>query len=439
MESTNVVAVAVEKPRYKSVVTKQGVATYTHWDGKKVYIAQARLAGWIGPSGEMSRSQKFDTMRDARAWLGKALTEMRAQGPQEQLKVVPTKVKLADLFASYVAKRDANGTLSGSISYMFKRLAKHEMLKDVLASNANGKLAMEYCTARRDGFGDSKPVDPSTIAPEFVRAAMAMREMGREHGWPKYDPWGKDVRESLVEAGLIDDSDERNRRPSGEEMDAMMAVFAQWEAANVVPMADIVSVAVMNAFRRKEITGLRWSDLDVTHSAIFCWNRKDSSRKARRRDKDGVLAKKGSRTLVPLFPEVLEILLRQPRAAHILLGRPTAGVVPGSKEDLIFPHSDDLVGQRWTDARKRVIEAMPHLAGIADLRFHDLRHEAISTFAPLMASSDAMMISGHKTERSFRRYINQTQEDAKRIAMKGAHIKVRSANRPYVVPLVRAA
>ena len=429
------------KARYKSVSAQQpGITKYEAWDSTVSYMVQARVAGWVGSNGEKSRSQKFDKLRDAQAWLSKQLTEMREEGPQALILRSPEKMTLAEVFAKYASMREADGTLSKDVRYCLNRIARHPLLANVKASQVNGKLAVDFCVSRRDGtqplaplagskhIRACKPCDPATISPEFVRAAMAMREVGKELGWKQYDPWNSDVRETLVDKGLIDDSDERSRRPTGEEMDAMMATLD-------TRMQDIATVAVINAFRRKEIAGLRWSDLDVAHSAIICWDRKDSSRKARLRNKDGKLQKRSSRNLVPLLPAALEVILRQPRAPHIQLGRPTVGVVPGSTEDLIFPVSGDHIGQLWNDARDIVAKSLPQ---IADLRFHDLRHEAISTFAPLMATSDAMQISGHKTERSFRRYINANPEDAKRISLKGANIRVKSAANK-VVAMLRAA
>jgi integrase len=155
-------------------------------------------------------------------------------------------------------------------------------------------------------------------------------------------------------------------------------------------MADIVRVAALNAFRRGELVELRWSAL--RGNAIMV-GRKDMTGEDGKRE-----------CLVPLLPAAMEILKRLPR---------TAG------EDRIIPVSGDTLGQRFTDACRAV--------KIEDLRFHDLRHEAISTISQHVGMSEAMMISGHKTAKHFMRYVNYGEEDAAKISAKLAGVTLKTA------------
>lgn len=65
---------------------------------------------------------------------------------------------------------------------------------------------------------------------------------------------------------------------------------------------------------------------------------------------------------------------------------------------------------------KRAFQNAVLRAGLSDLRFHDLRHEATSRFFELgLNSMEAAAITGHKDLRMLKRY---THLDASRLAAK---------------------
>jgi len=58
----------------------------------------------------------------------------------------------------------------------------------------------------------------------------------------------------------------------------------------------------------------------------------------------------------------------------------------------------------WAEAVKR--------AGLEDLRFHDLRHEAVSRFVEAgLADQQVAAISGHKSMQMLKRYTHLRGED----------------------------
>jgi integrase len=74
----------------------------------------------------------------------------------------------------------------------------------------------------------------------------------------------------------------------------------------------------------------------------------------------------------------------------------------------VFPISANAVRLAWKRARDK--------AGISDLRFHDLRHEAISRFFEMgLSVPEVALISGHKDPRMLFRY---TQLRAENVAAK---------------------
>ena len=70
----------------------------------------------------------------------------------------------------------------------------------------------------------------------------------------------------------------------------------------------------------------------------------------------------------------------------------------------IFPVTDVAVRQAWDRLVKR--------AGITNLRFHDLRHEAFSRFFEMgLSVPEIALISGHRDPRMLFRYTHLRAED----------------------------
>ena len=73
-------------------------------------------------------------------------------------------------------------------------------------------------------------------------------------------------------------------------------------------------------------------------------------------------------------------------------------------EDTVFPISTNALRLAWERAKKR--------AGITGLRFHDLRHEAISRFFEMgLSVPEVALISGHKDVRMLFRYTHLKPEN----------------------------
>ena len=128
-------------------------------------------------------------------------------------------------------------------------------------------------------------------------------------------------------------------------------------------MTDIVMLAIETGMRRGEILSIRENDINWKNCSIILMETKNQS--VRR---------------IPLTAAAREIVDRH-------------------KEYLPFPIKADSVSQAFERACKR--------AGADDLRFHDLRHEALSRFfekglnVPQVAS-----ISGHRDYRMLARYVH---------------------------------
>lgn len=136
---------------------------------------------------------------------------------------------------------------------------------------------------------------------------------------------------------------------------------------------NIILFALETAARRSEIAAMRWEHVDLKRRL---WIIPFSE------------TKKSPRT-VPLSPKAKEILESLPRRID--------GSVWGMAEDSI------------TQAFGRVCQR----AGIDDLRFHDLRHEATSRLFenPEFGMMEVAAITGHKTLIMLKRYTHLRAED----------------------------
>ena len=136
------------------------------------------------------------------------------------------------------------------------------------------------------------------------------------------------------------------------------------DEARLLELADpvmqrIIILGVETGMRRSEMLGLAWEDVYPD--------------RVRLRD-----TKNGEPRVVPLSTRARAVL-------------ETRGV------GKVFPHHPDTVSHRFQDLCKE--------AGLPGLRFHDLRHEAISRlFEKGLEMFEVMSISGHKTTSQLLRY-----------------------------------
>ena len=155
---------------------------------------------------------------------------------------------------------------------------------------------------------------------------------------------------------------QRDRRLSKEEETRLLQECSP-------KMKNIILFALETAMRQGEIVNLKWKDVDYKRKIVLVRN-----------------AKNGEDRYVPLSPKAIEILLnikRNNKVIHI--------------DNSVFGTTTRAIKQAFARAKKR--------ARIEDLRFHDLRHEAISRWAERgMDILELAQISGHKDLKMLKRY-----------------------------------
>ena len=154
----------------------------------------------------------------------------------------------------------------------------------------------------------------------------------------------------------------RNQRLEDGEFERLKEAAKQTKNPHIWP---IIVFAIETGMRRGEILGLQWEHVDLDRRTAFL-----------------PLTKNGSSREVPLSTKAAQLLSRQRHRND----------TPSP-----FPVTPNGFRLAWERLRRR--------AGLSDLRFHDLRHEAISRFFELgLNIPEVAVIPGHKDPRMLFRY-----------------------------------
>lgn len=210
-----------------------------------------------------------------------------------------------------------------------------------------------------------REVEPGSVRREMVVLghvfSVAMRE------WGIHLPSNPAAQ---VARPRVDDA--RDRRLAPEEESALIEHARQYQEgrADAVMIEQIIRLALNTALRRGEIAAMRWEHINLSRRSLLIPGTQKGAQKSAPRT-------------IPLSSKSLEILSEIPRR---------------------------LDGWVWgrirADSITQAFERVCDRAGITDLHFHDLRHEAISRWFE-NTDLDIMEISritGHKTLQMLSRY-----------------------------------
>ncbi|SIN85224.1 site-specific integrase [Paraburkholderia phenazinium] len=179
------------------------------------------------------------------------------------------------------------------------------------------------------------------------------------------------------------------------------------EASSSTLLPAIIWLAVETAMRRGEIVSLRWEHVDL-----------------KRRVAHLPATKNGDSRDVPLSPRAVAVLQaltnNHDEAKDAPKVAPTSDGVVDDKRSVFNIRSDAVTRafERAVErARKFYLDEcrnagrQPDGKLLTDLRFHDLRHEAISRLASIFPMHELTKITGHKDPRMLMRYYHPRAED----------------------------
>lgn len=185
-----------------------------------------------------------------------------------------------------------------------------------------------------------------------------------------YGRWGMPIDDAifhrsypvLMQLKLVAPSNRRQRRPTQEEIDKLLAALEikQNRPQTKHPYRDLMLFSILTCMRIGEVCRLRWEDINHDDRTILVRDRKDPRKKI------------GNYQYVPLLGDAWDIALSQPRT-----------------DDRIFPYNGKSIGYGFARTCKEL--------DIPDLRYHDLRREGASRLMEMGFSLEEVSeVTGHK-------------------------------------------
>lgn len=295
-------------------------------------------------------SATFDSKREASEWA----TRREAELLDQRRKAVAGRWTLRDAFERYA--REVSPSKRGA---RWERVRLAKLAKDPsIATRPLRALCGADVAAWRDRR--LREVAPASVAREMNLVRSVLEIARKEWEWIKDNPM-RDVARPARPPG-------RDRRITEDEATRICLALG-WAGGEPQNASQRVAVmfrfAIETGMRAGEITGL-------TPARIHAAERYAQLAKS----------KNGEARKVPLSNEALRLLALLPPAANLF------NVSPGLRDAL------------FRKARDR--------AGVADLRFHDARHEAITRLARKLDLLDLARMVGHRDLRSLRTYYNAT-------------------------------
>jgi integrase len=158
---------------------------------------------------------------------------------------------------------------------------------------------------------------------------------------------------------------------------------------------DVVLFALISGWRRAEVIGLRWSDVDLAQA------------EARTRIKGGDIVVR------PLNAALVALIANQPRVGPFVFtyvcrtARRGADKKPGRQRGERYPFTITALRRRWDEARQA--------ASLEGFRFHDLRHTAATRIlrATQNLATTAKVLS-HRNLKTTLRYAHVLDDDVRR-------------------------
>lgn len=332
-------------------------------DGTTSYTAQVRINR--NKVTVYQESRTFARKQAAQAWARKRESELDEPGAIERAsRKSATAKEMIDQYLREVEKarplgKTKKATLTAIGASYFGKLNDTDI---------NTQCLVDFALWRMSGEGGG--VLPQTAGNDLAHLG-AVLSIARDAWGYQVDPLAMaGARRVLRKLGYNLKSRERDRRPTLDELGKLMTHYEDMQARrrSVTNMLKVVGFALFSTRRLDEITRIRWADVDEAGQRVLVRDMKNPGQKI------------GNDVWCYLPDEAWQILQTMPKAG----------------ED-IFPYSPESISTSWAKACK--------FLEIADLHFHDLRHEGVSRLfemdwdIPRVAS-----VSGHRDWNSLRRY-----------------------------------
>ncbi|VEF11964.1 chorismate mutase [Pseudomonas fluorescens] len=165
--------------------------------------------------------------------------------------------------------------------------------------------------------------------------------------------------------------------PNQVEIDAIIEVFGA-KKRQIIDMPQVIRFGLYTSMRQAEICRIRIEDLDRENKTVIIRDRKHPEEKV------------GNDETVPLLPSAWDLVEK-------FIGSRQSGC--------IFPYNPKSVCTAFTRARSEAAVLRP-------VRFHDLRHKAITDFFSIgLNVPQVALMSGHRDWQTLKRYTHVNPSD----------------------------
>lgn len=290
----------------------------------------------------------------------------------QQIDPKALKLSRRDTFASlidlHIEDLKAVGKpLRRSKDHVLRRL-RDELGETTLANMTRERLILYGRQRAQAGAG------PATLAVDISFIGTIMTHAAAVHGIAVNAEAVAQARVALRRLGLVGQPQERDRRPTEDELERLFVYFDGNDRLTM-PMTRIVQFAIATGMRIDEIFRIEWTTLDARTRTIMVPDRKDPRKKDGNNQRVPLLAATGFDAWAILEAQ-RALRLNSPRC---------------------FPYFAKSAGTSFQRACK--------VLGIIDLHFHDLRHEATSRlFEAGLTIEQVPLVTGHKDWKMLKRY-----------------------------------
>lgn len=302
--------------------------------------------------GHAAQSRTFINKADAERWAKQIEVEIQ-KGSYTNL-ALAERTTFAEIIERYIV--EVLPTMrGGKADYIrLKALARRPIAKLNMVALTPQKIAQHRDERLRE-------IAPATAIRELSYFSSIISYARRE--------WGININNPVALVARPKNPQGRSRILNENESNALFEALRPIGRRSIW-MLPLVKLALETAMRRSELLGLRWDDIDLQKRTIFL-----------------PLTKNGSSRTVPLSTHAIQILIEMPR----------------NFDGRVFPVTHEVVSQAFNRARKQ--------AGVKNIRFHDLRHMAITRLAEKLPNLiELSAVSGHKSLSMLKRYYHPNPE-----------------------------
>ena len=305
----------------------------------------------IRRKGHRSLTKSFLYRKDAEAWSRIKERELDNGGISLDRTVLRT-TSLADLLFKYRDTFASKKRSNRSETYLINSFTRHKIAQLAL-SEVSPQTFADYRDERL------KIVKPASVCRELAIYRHAFQVA--------IDEWNYPLDENpLIKVRRPKVMDSRNRRLLKGELDILLK---DCTSRKQIELRNIIVLAVETGMRRGEILGIKKDDFNSTDRTLHI-----------------PITKNGFSRTIPLTPTAVDLLERL------------------EEKTGVYSLSTEGFKSAWQRLIKRT--------GIVDLRFHDLRHEAISRFFEMgLSVPEVALISGHRDYRMLQRYTHLKPEE----------------------------